>query len=257
MPTQVPEFLAGTALSAGTSSPGAFKSASFDDNFAKFLRFTSYSEAEIGEGFAAARAIEDGNEESWSRAWQETARRVAGVARERLDRGHRVSAREAFLRATSYYQATFFFLPYRDPRRPSAFPTRGGRCRGWALHCDDPAALRHQPTGCRRRSHRADRFQHGRLFGPRAVAFEKRIAACIADCLLPDVYTPVVARRHTPFAPVIFAGQRHDRTVAVERRTATARSRRTGRYSLRPSHLMDPPGLRGSVRPGAARPAFG
>jgi hypothetical protein len=100
-------------------------------------------------------------------------------------------------------------------------------------------------------------FSMGGYSGPRAVAFEKRIAACIADCLLPDVYTPVVGRRHTPFAPVIFAGQRHDRTVAVERRTATARSRRTGRYSLRPSHLMDPPGLRGSVRPGAARPAFG
>ena len=35
-------------------------------------------------------------------------------------------------------------------------------------------------------------YSWGGYFVPRAAAFEKRIAACVADCLLPDVYTPVI-----------------------------------------------------------------
>jgi dipeptidyl aminopeptidase/acylaminoacyl peptidase len=35
-------------------------------------------------------------------------------------------------------------------------------------------------------------YSWGGYFVPRAAAFEKRIAACVAACLLPDVYTPVV-----------------------------------------------------------------
>ncbi|MCW2526502.1 MAG: alpha/beta-hydrolase, partial [Pseudonocardiales bacterium] len=35
-------------------------------------------------------------------------------------------------------------------------------------------------------------YSWGGYFVPRAAAFEQRIAACVAACLLPDVYTPVV-----------------------------------------------------------------
>jgi dienelactone hydrolase len=36
-------------------------------------------------------------------------------------------------------------------------------------------------------------YSMGGYFVPRAAAFDKRIAACVADCLLPDAYTPMVA----------------------------------------------------------------
>ena len=35
-------------------------------------------------------------------------------------------------------------------------------------------------------------YSMGGYFVPRAAAFDKRIAACVADCLLPDAYTPMV-----------------------------------------------------------------
>ena len=34
-------------------------------------------------------------------------------------------------------------------------------------------------------------YSMGGYFAPRAAAFDKRIAACVADCLLPDAYTPM------------------------------------------------------------------
>ncbi len=37
------------------------------------------------------------------------------------------------------------------------------------------------------------RYSMGGYFVPRAAAFDKRIAACVADCLLVDAYTPMVA----------------------------------------------------------------
>lgn len=36
-------------------------------------------------------------------------------------------------------------------------------------------------------------YSMGGYFVPRAAAYDKRIAACVADCLLPDAYTPMVA----------------------------------------------------------------
>ena len=35
-------------------------------------------------------------------------------------------------------------------------------------------------------------YSWGGYFVPRAAAFDKRIAACVGDCLLPDVHTPVI-----------------------------------------------------------------
>ena len=38
-------------------------------------------------------------------------------------------------------------------------------------------------------------YSMGGYFVPGAAAYDKRIAACVADCLLPDAYTPMVATR--------------------------------------------------------------
>jgi hypothetical protein len=83
----------------------------------RWLSQAPYSGSEIGECYATARLIEDGDNESWLTEWQKTARRVEGAARECLDGGHRVSAREAFLRATTYYEAAFFYTADSDPRK--------------------------------------------------------------------------------------------------------------------------------------------
>jgi hypothetical protein len=110
----IDELSGGNGIDTGSSAPRAFKSEYFDYNFAKFLGLTTYSGAEPGECFTTAHSIEDGNIESWTKAWQATAIRVETLARRVLEQGHRVSAREAFLRATTYYQAAFFFIPDED-----------------------------------------------------------------------------------------------------------------------------------------------
>jgi pimeloyl-ACP methyl ester carboxylesterase len=270
-------------IATGSSAPRAFPSDYFDYQFAKFLGLAPYSGAEIGECFATARKIEDENAESWTQAWQATATRIEALANNVLARGHRVSAREAFLRATTYYQAAFYFLPADDPRKRELYDRHRGcfaaagslfdppfemvripyekrTLPGYFLRCDNSGVPR--PTvliqmggdgtaeqlyfsgggaAALRRGYNvllfegpgqsgaymldnslvyrydwevpisaivdylvtrtdvdADKialiaYSMGGYFGPRAVAFEKRIAACIADSLLPDMYPTVIA----------------------------------------------------------------
>lgn len=272
----------GNAQSAGLSSPHIFKSESFDFQLMRWLSQTTYSGAEIGECIATAHLIEDGNIESWLHEWEKTAKRVEGIAKECLLKGHRVSAREAFLRATTYYEAAFFYAADSDPRkrelylhhrecfqsagtlfdmpfesveipyedkflpayfmqpdhsnapRPTIMIMTGGDGTAERLYFNGggAAALRRGynalcfegpgQSGAYLLNHsltyRYDwevptkavvdylsnrpevdmgkigfaGYSWGGYFVPRAAAFEKRIKACVAVCLLPSVYEPVV-----------------------------------------------------------------
>ncbi len=86
----------------------------------ELLRAMSYQQtggAELGECLATASRIQDGDLESWTRAWAQTAERVAAQAATAQDRGHTVSARYAWLRASNYYRSAEFFVPHEDPRQ--------------------------------------------------------------------------------------------------------------------------------------------
>ena len=54
--------------------------------------------------------IEEGDADSWYRAWNATADRVFELAQKSAAAGHRVSAREAYLRAYIYYHTSYPFL---------------------------------------------------------------------------------------------------------------------------------------------------
>lgn len=275
MSTSIVEVGKGHVFSSGKSSTRAFKDGYFDYNFAKFLGLATYSGAEIGECFATAHHIKESDPESWIEAWSHTARRVEAYAEEALKGGHKVSAKEAWLRATTYYQAAFFFTPDKDPRKNQLYqkhtgcfqaagklfnpplevlsiPYEGRSLFGYFLRCDSDSKPR--PTvliqmgadgsseqmyfsgggaAAVRRGYNAlifegpgqtgtfmrDRslnyrydwevpvkavvdyaltrsevdparialiaYSMGGYFGPRAVAFEKRIAACVASGLVP------------------------------------------------------------------------
>jgi len=77
----------------------------FDFDFLIALGFTFERAADIGECFAVASQIEDGNYESWVAAWLAMADRLKGVGQHAEAAGHGVSASEAFLRASTYYGA--------------------------------------------------------------------------------------------------------------------------------------------------------
>lgn len=78
----------------------------------------AYGGADFGEVVATASRIVSGDYDSWHEQWLLTADRVAERALRSRAGGHRVSARDAFLRASNYYRNAEFFLHANpdDPR---------------------------------------------------------------------------------------------------------------------------------------------
>jgi hypothetical protein len=74
------------------------------------LGYAFYGGSEPGEVLATVRKIREGDAESWHREWNTTADRLFELAEKSVAAGHRVSAREAYLRACIYYHASFVFL---------------------------------------------------------------------------------------------------------------------------------------------------
>ena len=82
-----------------------------------------YGGSLFGEVLAASSRIKAGDYDSWYDAWNDTAERIAKEARDQLSRGHRISARDSFLRASTYYFSSEFFLHGnpKDPRVARAY----------------------------------------------------------------------------------------------------------------------------------------
>ena len=81
-----------------------FDNESFSFETLRTAGFAAYGGADLGEVIATARHIREGDEGSWHQAWKATAQRVADIGQQALASGHRVSAREALLRASNYYR---------------------------------------------------------------------------------------------------------------------------------------------------------
>ena len=91
----------------------------------QFLRTLDYDPlgAQIGEAWAIAGDIKEGDAESWYNAWSSYADRLYDLAVKSQAAGNRVSARNAFLRASNYYRTAYIFmfaLPV-DPRVIEAY----------------------------------------------------------------------------------------------------------------------------------------
>ncbi len=88
----------------------AFANLHFEDNemdfaFSVILGATMNKGCEIGEAFYTAAKIEEGVAASWQKEWIEMAERVGLRGEQSLTRGHEVSARNQFMRASNYYRA--------------------------------------------------------------------------------------------------------------------------------------------------------
>ena len=71
---------------------------------------TYYKGADIGECLSTAYRIRESDFESWYNEWYKTANRVHYYAKECLKLGHKISAKEAYLRASNYYRVAEFFI---------------------------------------------------------------------------------------------------------------------------------------------------
>ncbi|GAA3546066.1 alpha/beta fold hydrolase [Amycolatopsis ultiminotia] len=81
------------------------------------LGHIAYGGADFGEVVTTAGRIVSGDYDSWHDEWLLTADRVATRAHRSLAGGHRVSARDGYLRASNYYRNAEFFL-HADPDDP-------------------------------------------------------------------------------------------------------------------------------------------
>jgi pimeloyl-ACP methyl ester carboxylesterase len=87
-----------------------FQDPAFSFQLLRTIGSTYYGGADIGECLSAAYRIKEGDLESWHSEWLATAERVSKYGENSLFSGHKVSAREAYLRAFNYYRNAEFFL---------------------------------------------------------------------------------------------------------------------------------------------------
>jgi hypothetical protein len=90
----------------------------FLDGFGTWaLGYIPYGGADFGEVQAVAQAVGDGDESAFYDAWVSAADRMSAEAEDALAKGHRTSARELFLRASTFYVCACHPL-YGDPVDP-------------------------------------------------------------------------------------------------------------------------------------------
>lgn len=93
-----------------------FADTEMDFAFALILGATMNHGCEIGEAFYTVNNIKEGDAASWQDEWIKTALRVETRGEQSLARGHVVSAREQFMRASYYYRAALISMMPDDPR---------------------------------------------------------------------------------------------------------------------------------------------
>jgi hypothetical protein len=86
----------------------AFKDDSFALEFVRNLGFVYYGGSDVGEMMATAGRITEGDFESWFTEWDKLGRRILSRADASLGAGHLESAREAYLRASTYFRTAEF-----------------------------------------------------------------------------------------------------------------------------------------------------
>jgi pimeloyl-ACP methyl ester carboxylesterase len=94
-----------------------FKDPTFSSLLLRTIAETYYRGADIGECLSTAYRIKEGEFESWYEEWLNTAKRVHSYADDCTAKGHTISARDAYLRASNYYRtAEFLLVEPADPR---------------------------------------------------------------------------------------------------------------------------------------------
>jgi dienelactone hydrolase len=120
---------ASAAGPAATGTPLFPDDAQFWFETVRALGAGEYGGAGFGEVLATSSRIKAGDYDSWYDAWNEAGDRIAREAADQLARGHHVSARDSYLRASDAYRSSEFFL-HGNPADP-----RIGRAYRLATDC--------------------------------------------------------------------------------------------------------------------------
>lgn len=85
--------------------------------------------SDYGESWSTANRIKAHDVESWHREWNATAIRIENIAKAALEKNHKVSAHEAYLRASMYHRASGqFFIGNSQETRTLVAYQNTARC---------------------------------------------------------------------------------------------------------------------------------
>jgi hypothetical protein len=115
-----------------------FKDAFTDLLFLVTLSKHAFKGAEIAECYSAAALVEEADPASWGAAWNTLAARTEATARSAEAQGHRVSARESYLRAVTYYRNVLWSVPASDPAYRAMLATSRTIFQRFAALSDPP-----------------------------------------------------------------------------------------------------------------------
>ena len=93
-----------------------FDDVEMDFGFQWILGSIYFGGCEIGEGFYTAGQIKDGDPQSWQEAWEKLAQNVEKRADTALAAGHKVSARQSYLKASNYYRTAVVSMLPDNPK---------------------------------------------------------------------------------------------------------------------------------------------
>ena len=108
-----------------------FEDNSFAFEFVRNLGFMYYGGSDLGEMMAAAGRIKEGDLGSWFTEWDKLANRIVSRADASAAAGHLVSAREGYLRASTYFRTAEFYL-HGDPVDPRILATSRASQKAYA-----------------------------------------------------------------------------------------------------------------------------
>jgi len=124
---------------------GVFKDNETDWVFGRTLQYMSVGAAQIGECLYAASKIDEKNPDSWIKEWSRIAEIVEKHGDESLSKGHQVSAKYSYLRASNYYRTAEYGATPSNPLFNVLWEKSVECFRKGAKCFNDPVTIGHVP----------------------------------------------------------------------------------------------------------------
>ncbi len=115
-----------------------FKNTELDYFLQYALACQTYQGSAYGECFSAASQVHEENLESWVQAWTAEAQKAEAYGKNAEASGHRISSRETYLRAATYYAVALIAMSPRDSRYRQVYETYRTTFRRSAALQDTP-----------------------------------------------------------------------------------------------------------------------
>ena len=103
-------------IGRSSNNLGIFKDTEMDWFFKRTLAYAGSGGADIGDCLSVVDEIKEKDIETWINAWEKLGTRVEQEGDLSLKRGHNISARSAYLRASNYYRAAEYAAVPTHPK---------------------------------------------------------------------------------------------------------------------------------------------